>query len=129
MRLLPGDPPRGFVPAYHFRILLAGGVDAGHLNFRVGGTPHVLVCAGHIGYEIREAFRGHGYALQACRAIAPFVRTIYQTATITCDPDNHASRRTLEKLGARWVDEVPVPPADPQYQHGSRRKLRFEWTP
>jgi hypothetical protein len=30
-------------------------------NFRVGNTEHVRVCAGHIGFEILEAFRGQGY--------------------------------------------------------------------
>jgi len=64
-RLLPGDPDLGLVPAYHFRILLAEHLDAGHLNFRVGDTPHVLNCAGHIGFSVHESLRGHHYAWQA----------------------------------------------------------------
>jgi predicted acetyltransferase len=129
VRIVPGDPSHDFVPAYHFRILTADGSDVGHINFRVGDTGHVLVCAGHIGFEIREPCRGHGYALQACRAIAPFVRSVYEAVTITCDPDNIASIRTIEKLGASFTDEVPVPPHDPHYQRGSRRKRRYRWIP
>jgi len=125
--MLPGDPARGLVPAYHFRILEAGGLDAGHINFRVGETRHVRLCAGHIGFAIHESFRGHHYALQACQAITPLVRLVYAAVTITCDPDNHASRRTIEQLGARFIDELEVPPDDPQYQEGSRRKRRYEW--
>ena len=129
VRMLPGDPAFGGVPAYHFRIWLADGLDVGHINFRVGETPHILVCAGHIGFEVRETCRGHHYALQACRAIAPFVRQLYPAVTITCDPDNAASRRTIERLGAQFVDQVPVPPGDPQYLRGSREKRRYAWEP
>ncbi len=95
VRVVPGEPSRGFVPYYHFRILTADGSDVGHINFRVGDTEHVRVCAGHIGFEILEFFRGHGYALQACHAIASFVRSVYEVVTITCDPDNFASMRSI----------------------------------
>ena len=129
VRIIPGDPSRGFVPAYHFRILLADDSDVGHINFRVGDTEHVLVCAGHIGFEIHEQFRGNGYALEACRAMAPFIRLISGEVTITCDPDNVASLRTIERLGAGFSDEVPVPMHDPHYQRGSRIKRRYKWAP
>jgi predicted acetyltransferase len=129
VRIVPGERSRGFVPYYHFRILAADGADVGHINFRVGDTDHVRVCAGHLGFEVLEAFRGHGYAFQACRAIAPFVASIYDAVTITCDPENHASRRTIERLGASFIDEVAVPPQDPHYQRGSRSKRRYKWTP
>ncbi len=128
-RIVPGEPSRGFVPYFHFRILAADGADVGHINLRVGDTEHVRVCAGHVGFEIAEGFRGHGYALQACRAIAPFVRSVCKTVTITCDPDNLPSKRIIERLGAQFVDEVAVPPHDPHYQRGSRTKRRYRWTP
>jgi predicted acetyltransferase len=127
-QVFPGDAPRGFVPYYHFRILIAGNLDVGHINFRVGDTEHVRTCAGHIGYEIIESFRGHGFARQACEALAPFIRSMYPAVTITCDPDNYASKRTIEQLGARFVDEVPVPPEDPHNERGSRTKHRYRWT-
>jgi predicted acetyltransferase len=129
VRVVTGDATRGIVPQYHFRIVTAGDVDVGHINFRVGDTEHVRLCAGHIGFEIAEAFRGHGFALQACCALAPFVRSFYETVTITSDPGNLASIRIIERLGASFVDEIPVPPHDPQYQRGSRRKKRYRWTP
>ena len=128
-KIVPGEPSKGFVPSYHFRIVTVGGSDVGHISFRIGDTEHVRVCAGHIGFEIEENFRGHGYAFQACRALAPFVRSMYETVIITCNPDNQASRRTIERLGARFMDEVAVPPDDPHYQGGSRRKRRYRWTP
>lgn len=129
VRIVPGEPARGFVPYYHFRVLLADGSDAGHVNFRVGDTEHVRLYAGHIGFEIGESFRGHGYAYKACRALAPFVASLYDAVIITCDPDNHPSRRTIERLGARFVDELPVPSGEPHYERGSRVKKRYEWNP
>jgi tagatose 1,6-diphosphate aldolase len=129
VKVVPGEAARGLVPYYHFRILAAGGTDVGHINFRIGDTEHVQVCAGHIGFEILEPFRGHRYALQACQAIAPFVRPLYPAVTITCDPNNLPSMRTIERLGARFIDEVAVPPHDPHYQRGSRFKKRYRWTP
>jgi len=62
-------------------------------------------------------------------AASPFVHSFYEAVIITCDPDNHASRRTIERLGARFMDEVPVSPDDPHYQRGSRSKRRYTWTP
>jgi len=128
-KIIPGDVELDFVPCYHFRILLADACDVGRINFRVGETDHVTFIAGHIGYEITEAFRGHSYALQACRAIAPLVRSVYPSVIITSNPDNLASVRTIEKLGAVFMDEVPIPPHDPHYLRGARTKLRYRWNP
>jgi tagatose 1,6-diphosphate aldolase len=127
--LVPGDPVRGLVPSYHFRIVTLEGQDAGHVNFRVGEGLRILMTAGHIGYGVFESFRGHGYAYKACRAIAPFVRTIYESVIITTNPENQASIHTIEKLGARFLDVVPVPLQDSEYQSGSRYKRRYEWGP
>lgn len=127
-RIVPGDAGRDLVPYYHFRILVANGSDAGHINFRVGDTEHVRLFAGHIGFEINKTFRGRGLAFDACRAIAPFVRRIYETVIITCDPDNHASMRTIEKLGANLIDEVTVG-SHVSHCAGLRSKRRFRWKP
>ena len=73
--------------------------------------------------------RGRRYALSACRALAPLARATRRELILTCDPDNLASRRTIELLGAVYLDEVAVPVDDPQYERGSRSKLRFLWMP
>ena len=127
-KIVPGDAARGFVPFYHYRIFV-NGTDVGHINLRVGDTEHVRLCAGHIGFKIAAAHRGHRYALQACRAVAPFARSISPEILLTCDPDNLASRRTIELLGATFVDEVVVPSYDPHFLRGSRTKQRFQWSP
>lgn len=128
-KMVAGEPEFGYAPYYHFRVHLADGSNVGHLNFRVGDSEHVRLVAGHIGYEIAESFRGHGYAYQACRAIAPFVRRFYASVIITSDPDNAASVKTIERLGCVFLDEVPVPPHEGVYRRGSGRKKRYAWKP
>jgi len=125
-RLAEADIKRGFVPCYHFRIF-ADGAEVGHVNFRIGDNEHIRLYAGHIGYEVLERFRGHGYAYKACLALAPFVRTFYQSVIITADPDNNPSLRTIQRLGAEFINEVPVPRNDPNFR-GSRAKRRFQWS-
>jgi predicted acetyltransferase len=127
--ILPGQPEYGIVPSHHFRILGKDRTDFGYLNIRIGNTEHVRHFAGHIGYAIEQAHRGHGYAAQACLAVARFVRTLYPETILTTDPGNRASIRTLEKLGAVFIEELRVPPHDPAYLGGSRWKRRYLWRP
>ena len=129
VHVVDGEPARGFVPSYHFRIRTKDGFAAGHINLRVGDTDHVRLCAGHVGFEVAAEYRGRRYAFQACSALAPFARTLARELIITCDPDNVASRRTIERLGAEFIDEVPVPEHDPHYARGSRIKRRYLWKP
>lgn len=129
VQFVPAEGKDGLAPFYHFRIATADGVEVGHINLRVGMSEHVQLCAGHVGYAIAESFRGHHYALQACRALAPFALVMYQEIILTCDPDNHASMRTIERLGATFIDEVAIPNHDPGYARGARRKRRYRWQP
>jgi predicted acetyltransferase len=128
VEVVPGNPQRGLAPFYHFHIIAAE-TEVGFINLRVGNSEHVQMFAGHIGYTVEEPFRGRGYARQACHALAPFVRSIYPAVIITCDPDNYASIRTIEKLGAQFVEEVAVPARDPMYDRGARIKRRYRWVP
>ena len=128
-KILPGDPARGFVPGYHFSIVSRSGEELGYINFRVGATHHVLNTAGHIGFGVLEEHRGHGYAYQACRALEPFTRRHYSALVLTVDPTNAPSLRTIEKLGAEFINEVDVPANEPAYERGERRKRRYKWTP
>lgn len=128
VEFVPGDRERRFAPYYHFRIEVAG-AGVGHLNLRVGETEHLRLVAGHIGYEVRPEHRGHGYAYQACQALAPFARLLRPETILTADPDNTPSLRTIERLGARLLDEVAIPPHEPAYTLGLRRKRRYAWVP
>ena len=124
-----GDKRRGFVPGYRFTIFNAREDEVGHLNFRVGTSEHVEKAAGHIGFEIFERYRGNRYAGDACLALAPWVAEVSVRVLITVDPGNQGSIRTIERLGADFLDEVAVPEGDPHWLRGSFRKLRYLWTP
>lgn len=120
-----GDPE--LVPFYHFKIIDSSESIVGHINFRVGDTRHILLCAGHIGYEVLPEFRGNSYAFFACKAIAPFVMRHYDEVILTAEVGNAPSLRVIEKLGAVFLDEIQVPEDDPSYQGGARRKRRYKW--
>lgn len=128
-KTVPGDPSLALVPFHHFLIQLPDSTIIGHINFRIGDTPHVRNTAGHIGFQILPAWRGQAFSLEACQTLAPFIRRHYERVIITADLDNLASLKIIEKLGAVFIDEVEVPESDPAYKAGARRKKRFEWVP
>lgn len=128
-RMTDGDEARGFVPGYHFKIFNDLSEEVGHLNFRVGETDHVRLAAGHIGFEVAEQHRGHGYGANACLAAAPWISEVSGEVIITTDPDNLPSIHTIERIGATFMDEVDVPEGDPHYLRGSLRKRRYRWRP
>jgi predicted acetyltransferase len=123
-------PPGGQLSSYyHFKIINGSNQEAGHINLRIQDTRHVRIAAGHIGYGIHPEMRGNAYSLQACRALAPFALKFHKRIILTADPDNLASIRIIEKLGAELIEEVMVPKNDPAYKGGARRKLRYAWLP
>src|SRR5690606_31709736 len=100
----PGDPTRNWVPAYRFEMRV-GGQHAGSISLRVGTNPYIELYAGHIGYGVEPAFRGHHYAARACRVMFELARRHGMTMLwITCNPENVASRRTAELVGGKLVD-------------------------
>ena len=126
-KTVDGDARRGLVPYFHFKIVNRKNIVVGHINFRVGDTHHLNFTAGHIGFEILPEFRGNSYALQACRALRPFIQKYYKKILLTVDPSNAPSIRVIENLEAVYVDEVAIPIDDPAYASGMRRKIRYEW--
>jgi predicted acetyltransferase len=125
----PGDPERDFVPEYECAILRRHDEAlVGLISVRIGSTPWIEQYAGHLGYTIDEEHRGHRYAAAACRAIRPIARHHgLFTLWITVTPDNIASRRTCEILGAEFVEIVDVPADAEMFARGERQKCRYRW--
>ena len=123
----PADPSRDYVPAYKFKMTLAGQcVEVGAIELRVGETDHIVMYAGHVGYRVNPEHRGHRYAARACKLLLPLARSHgLETLWITCNPDNVASRRTCELAGAELVEIVDLPEDSDMYQRGERQKCRF----
>lgn len=123
----PANPVRSWVPAYRFAMRLDG-VDqpVGRISFRVGSSHTLQHYAGHIGYEVAPAYRGHRLAERSCRLVLPLAKHHgFTELWITCNPNNMASRRTCERLGAELVEIVDVPKDNDVYAPGSERKCRY----
>ena len=115
------------VPTYHFRMIHSiSGEELGAINLRVASTPHIERYAGHIGFAVGEAHRGHHYASRSVRLLAPFAASLgLNPLWITCDPENVASRRSLELTGAEFVEIVDVPEECIIHRSGHPRKCRY----
>ena len=133
------DDGKGRPPQYDLWMLLhdaprePGGAPAppavrvgGTITLRVGSTAALDYYYGHLGYHVYPPARGRHLAERACRLLTGLARRHgLATLWITCDPRNAASRRTCERLGARFVETVAVPKSDPLYARGEREKCRY----
>jgi predicted acetyltransferase len=119
------------VATYHFRMVHAhSGEELGSINLRAASTPHIERYAGHVGYSVHPACRGHGYASRALRLLLPLARNLkLDPLWITCDPENIASRRSCERAGAVFVETVDVPEDCIIYRSGHPRKCRYRLEP
>ena len=120
---------RAHPPIYHFWMrspLLPELPMAGGLSLRVGHSRDLEMYFGHIGYHVYPPHRGHHFAEKSVRLILPLaLRLGLNPLWITCNPDNHASRRTCEHLGCTLVETVPVPAGHPLFMRGERAKRRY----
>lgn len=115
------------VPTFYFRMISSPvGAEVGTINLRVGSTPHIECYAGHIGYGVHEPFRGRHYAARSMVLLVPLARRVgLDPLWITCDPENVASRRSLEIAGAEFIEMVDVPEDCGIFQSGHPRKCRY----
>lgn len=122
----PAETSAWRVPAYLFRLQSDSGQNIGHIRLRVGWNDDIIKYAGHIGYGVEPEFRGRRYAERACRVILPLARRHgLEQLRITCQPDNVASRRTLERLGAECLGILDVPIEYPTEAGLERKKMCF----
>lgn len=115
------------VPTYQFLLTHAiSGETMGNARLRIGSTKHVEMYAGHIGYSVLPEHRGQRYAARAVRLLMPLAADLgIDPVWITCDPENIASRRTLELAGAELIEIVDVPKDCIIHQKGHPRKCRY----
>jgi Acetyltransferases, including N-acetylases of ribosomal proteins len=128
----PANPEMKYVPAYQFAVCKAG-EQIGEVNLRVGYAGgfnwHSLYYGGQVGYSINESHRGHGFAIRACRLLAPVAKFHgMEKLLITNNCTNIASRRVCEKLGARLLRVARLPEWHDLYKEGQRFINVFEWT-
>lgn len=107
--------PEGYVPST--TLWWVNGEDyLGRIAIRHRLTARLREVGGHIGYDVRSSARRRGCATAMLRAALPVARTLgIESALVTCDVDNVASRKVIECNGGVLED-----------QRGD--KLRF-WVP
>jgi predicted acetyltransferase len=126
VRRSAADARRSWAPAYHFEIRVPPKDVAGWIDLRVGDAREIALYNGHIGYTVREPYRGRRYAARACRLLCEIARQHgFTELWITCNPENVASRRTCELAGAEYIETVELPPNTDLYRRGERRKCRY----
>ncbi len=125
-KLLPkGHKDMGEMPILYFNIRLLDGTLIGHCDLRLGDSRQTEVL-GHLGYEIFEQYRGHHYAVRACRLLMGYAKRAHMDQVdITCDVDNYPSIRTCELLGGQRLGIIAVPPDNIDFANGSRLKYRY----
>ena len=116
------------VPTYFFRMMsIARETELGKINLRIGATRHLEFYAGQIGYVVHPGYRGHHYAARSLMLLLPLARWHQlDPLWITCDPENLASRRSLELAGAEFIEIVDVPIDCGLRKYGGKlRKCRY----
>lgn len=105
--------PEGFVPET-FLLAFAERELVGRVSIRHTLNDFLLQVGGHIGYGVRPAFRRRGYATAILRQALVVVRDLgVDKALVTCDDDNVASARTIERCGGVLHNVVEPPASGP----------------
>ena len=108
VRWSDGEPPKGWVPSTT-SFLVDEGRILGVSNLRHWLTPHLLEQGGHVGYSVRRSERNRGHATRLLRNAARKARRLgVERLLVTCDADNIASARVIERCGGDLENEVPT---------------------
>ncbi|MCL2406414.1 MAG: GNAT family N-acetyltransferase [Defluviitaleaceae bacterium] len=99
----------GYVPSSTFWLVdEERGIFLGEGNVRHNLTPPLINYGGHVGYAIRHTQWGNGYGTLLCSLLLrEAVKLGIKEALITCDDNNHASRKVIERNGGMLENIVP----------------------
>ncbi|WP_433790228.1 GNAT family N-acetyltransferase [Actinoplanes sp. CA-252034] len=91
--------------ACSFRWIVEGDRYLGAIALRHELNDFLLEAGGHIGYGVRPSARGNGLASWALARILPEARALrLDRVLVTCNVDNAASARTIERNGGVLED-------------------------
>lgn len=100
--------PKGWKPYYIYQIVVNNQM-VGKVVLRKG-TLEERYYDGHVGYSIDKQYRGHNYAYQAVMLLKKEALLLgFDKLIITCSPDNFASKKTILKLHAKYLQTVMIP--------------------
>lgn len=92
--------PKDHVPCTFLFAFNNEGKLVGRTSIRHSLNDYLLQVGGHIGYGVAPKYRKKGYATSILKETLSYVRTnlpSLEKVLLTCDEDNIASRKTIEK--------------------------------
>ena len=114
--------PEWYVPANAYWLVRDGSTILGTLSLRHRLNESLREIGGHIGYSIRPSARGKGYATRMLSmALQKASELGLRRVLITCDRNNRASARVIEKNGGVLEREKPL------VHKGKPRVCRHYW--
>lgn len=94
---------------YYIYQIIEGTEEIGRIVFRLGSNSDHYY-DGHIGYSIHPEYRGQAKSYQACELLRGIIKKQgYTEVIITCSPDNLASKKIIQKLGAKYLETAVIP--------------------
>lgn len=120
MRLLfkeikPVTEPDTNVSAYHFSMqntLTNEEMDG--INIKAGYTENIKKYRGNIGFTVFEPYRGNYYSARSCILLLTVLKILEMNLVyLTCNLDNYASRKNIERIGAVYQETVTIPDGYP----------------
>ena len=112
---------RKWVPYYQFNIYLLDNTKIGKCNLRIDNSDLTKYC-GNIGYEIDEIYRGKHYSLKASKLLLKLAKKHnLNYVLINCEPNNIASNKICQSLGAKYTETIDIPESHEMYQEGKRQ--------
>ena len=95
--------PEGWIPASEFWLVRGKDKLLGTSSLRHKLTKHLRNIGGHIGYNIRPSERQKGYGTLILKLTLQKARELgLRRVLITCDEDNTASIKIIEKNGGKF---------------------------
>jgi ribosomal-protein-alanine N-acetyltransferase len=123
----PGDEIKKYVPSYRFKITeKSSDTSLGYADLRLGFSEG-LYYGGHIGYTVSPEYQNMGVATVAAKIILQIAKAHgIKKIIITNNPENKASARVCEKVGAKLIRVAKVPSWTEMYKEGERYKNIYE---
>jgi tagatose 1,6-diphosphate aldolase len=113
------------VPAYRFEMLVEE-CPAGTIRLRLGTDEWLTRFAGQTGFCVNAIYRGRRLAGRSVRLVKPLAAEHgLGPIWLTCNPDNHASKRVMLWLGATLVEIVNLPSDYDAYARGEWKEERY----